>query len=743
MNENRQCRFYRLCSFLLPVLILVLYFAVKQVSPFGNSTFLIHDMNAQYVDFYAYLRTVLTGKNNFLYSFSRGLGGDFPSFFSYYLISPFNLIPVLFSDELMPVGISLEMLLLFGLSGFSCFLSLQYFTGTRGKSGNPFFLLFLSSAYSLSGWMVLNAENFQFLPEASVLPMVIISCEKAKNGKKLPAVLWIAAALILNFYIGYMICIFAFLWMVIPVKKDPSAEVSQPRFRLIDLLLIFGGALLISAPVLISVIRQAGITVKGTDAQWYQPVFNFSVPDFLRKFLPGQFDHIQYRDNGLPAVYCSLTACCAALYFFIFRRDAAHWIHHLIIFSVLVFSLFFRPLTMAWQGFSQPHWWPYRFSFLLIYIIILCASECRLRIPWFALIPGFASLIFNMFVTYDIKLEEAQPLNVYSTAVAEKAALLSSLDTGDELYRIEDMAPRSDNDAMHFAYAGVTHFDSLANRKIFAFLKKLGFPQDRYTLQYGLGNTQFANSLLGVRHILSEGALLRTDPVSSVAYLMHREQNNALKSSDDPYAFQNEIAALIGFDEPALKTVPINSFDLVNLECDDVFCWKTDYEADAAFIFHLMLPAGNYLYGHLNNEFPVGDLFYQLEDGTETAVVSLDSFVPLGYSEEGGDTVISVRVDSPILDFPDLTFYAEDPENVSTGFAALSEDVHVLKKSSSELLIQIPVQNVERMLLVTIPFDKGWKAYNGKNELRISEIWDAFLSVSIPSGVSEITLSYH
>ena len=348
-----------------------------------------------------------------------------------------------------------------------------------------------------------------------------------------------------------------------------------------------------------------------------------------------------------------------------------------------------------------------------------------------------------MFVTYDIKLEDAQPLNVYSGAVSEKAALLSSLDNGEELFRIEDMTPRSDNDAMHFAYAGITHFDSLANRNVFAFLKKIGFTQDRYTLQYGLGNTRFANSLLGVRYILSDGALLRTDPVSSVAYLLHREQNDAPKSSDDPYAFQNEIAASIGFDEPALITVPINSFDLVNLECDDVFCWKTDNEADAAFIFHLTLPEGNYLYGHLNNEFPVGNLFYQLKDGTETAAGSLDSFVPLGYSEKSGDTAISVRVDSPISDFPDLTFYAEDPENVSAGFAALSAGVQVLKKSSSELLIQIPVQKVERTLLVTIPFDKGWKAYDGKNELRISEIWDTFLSVSIPSGVSEITLSYH
>ena len=82
MKSDKQCRIFRLCSFILPILILLSYFVRKDITPFGDNTFLIHDMNAQYIGFFAYFRTVLAGKNNFLYSLSRGLGGDFPSFFA-------------------------------------------------------------------------------------------------------------------------------------------------------------------------------------------------------------------------------------------------------------------------------------------------------------------------------------------------------------------------------------------------------------------------------------------------------------------------------------------------------------------------------------------------------------------------------------------------------------------------------------------------------------------------------------
>ena len=694
---------------------------------------MIHDMNAQYIDFYAYMRSVMSGRNNFIYSFSRGLGGDFPSFFAYYLISPFNIIPILLPDELMPVGVSLEMFLLFGLSGLACFYSLEYFTGNERERKLPF-LLFLSIGYSFSGWMLLNAENFQFIQEAVILPMVVMNCQKVRKGGKIfPAVLWIAISVILNFYIGYMVCIFSFLWMAIPDENKFDKRV----------FLLFSTALLISSPVLIIIIRKLGTTVKNTDSLWYVPAFNFSVPEFLRKLLPGQFDHLQYQDNGLPAVYCGLIPCFAAIYYFIYSKNIAEKRHRLIIFLILVFSLFFRPFTMIWQGFSQPHWWPYRFSFLLIYLIILCASGCPIKNYMNILIPiGIAGFVYNLDVTLKIKLEYNVPLSAYTESVKTKASALEPLTSNDEFYRVEDLAPRSDNDAMHFSYPGITHFDSLANRKVFTFLENLGFKRDRYTLQYGLGNTYFANYLLGVRYVLDSDRIISFDPAPSAAYLLESDIDN-YEIADTPASFQNMLAASLKFQDLALESVKDFSYDLVNLECDEVFCWKDDYESESSVIFHAAIPENSMIYGHVENDNLVGELFYEIGDSIKVSVLNQDWFVPLFTSDDNTSTDIKISIDSAISDFPAINFYVENKDSISKKFAELSEGLTVTKISSSELYVSFPEKDMERKLLVTVPYDKGWKAYSDGSELTVSEIWDTFMVITVPPNVSDVRCVYH
>ena len=146
MKRLSSSKICYLLAFLMPVICLAGYFFIHEITPFGDNTFLIHDMNAQYVDHFSYMKSVYRGENNLKYSFSRGLGGDFPSFAAYYLINPLNLIPILLPDPYIPIGISLEMFLLFGLCGLSCFHCLNNIQKDQSKT----LLLFLSLAYSLA-----------------------------------------------------------------------------------------------------------------------------------------------------------------------------------------------------------------------------------------------------------------------------------------------------------------------------------------------------------------------------------------------------------------------------------------------------------------------------------------------------------------------------------------------------------------------------------------------------------------
>ncbi len=729
MSEKKVCRVFRLFSFVIPILILCIYFIWKGLTPFGNNTFLIHDMNAQYINFYAYLKSCIAGKNNFVYSFSRGLGGDFPSFFAYYLTSPFNIITMLFPDELMPIGISLEMMFLFGLSGAACYYSLEYLT----KSNHKLMLLFFSSAYSLSGWMLLNAENFQFIPEAAVLPMVIVSCQKMKEtGKMLSTVLWLAVSVILNFYIGYMIFIFTFLWLIISNGKKFTVKY----------LGVFVFAALISMPVWFPVLRQFGATWKSTEADWYSPNINFPMLPFLKKFLPGQFDYQQYMDDGLPSVYCSLITVLSAIVYFITDDDLTVKRQRAILLIILFVSLIFQPLTMVWQGFSKAHWWPYRFSFMLIYLLVLCAASSKEKIPWFILLIGIPGIIYNMFITFDVKLYYAEPLSEYSEFVQNKKILLNSIDNKDELFRIEDLHPRNDNDAMFFSYAGITHFDSFANGSGFKFLSSLGFPQDRGTLQYGLGNTEFANSLLGVRYVIDGNEIRRREIPSSFAYLLPENIANKLTVTDEenPADYQNAAACALGYSSEILSPVETVA-STENIECDEQFCWKTDPEADGFFIYEAVIPEGQALYAYVDDSFLVGKLSFLINDEL-VSITSPDGLIPLKKADEPEKTEFKILAESALADNPVIHFYTEDQENVAQLFSPLMKDLTVKKLSSSVLQISLTPTEKSGMLLVTLPYDSRWKASSGGEGLKTKEIWDMFLGIEIPAGVSELRLDY-
>ena len=69
------------------------------IYPFGDKTIIVIDSNTQYVSFISYLKSVFLGNNDFKYLFSNSLGGNFIPLLGYYLMSPFNLLSVLFSLE--------------------------------------------------------------------------------------------------------------------------------------------------------------------------------------------------------------------------------------------------------------------------------------------------------------------------------------------------------------------------------------------------------------------------------------------------------------------------------------------------------------------------------------------------------------------------------------------------------------------------------------------------------------------
>src|SRR5699024_1973449 len=81
---------------------------IFQFAPFGKDTMLTVDLGQQYIDFFSMYKETLThSPEMLLYSFEKAIGGEMIGLWAYYLLSPFNLIFLLFNESNFEIAVTL------------------------------------------------------------------------------------------------------------------------------------------------------------------------------------------------------------------------------------------------------------------------------------------------------------------------------------------------------------------------------------------------------------------------------------------------------------------------------------------------------------------------------------------------------------------------------------------------------------------------------------------------------------
>ena len=205
-----------LLSFFLPLSVMIGCMAAFQVEPFGENSFLIIDGLHQYMPFYSILYDKLKGADSLFYSFRAGLGINFLSLFSYYLSSPLNLFILLFKKTQLNMAGSWLLVLKIALSGLTSGI---YFSSKTKRPGGS--VLLCSFVYALNSYMVGYSWNIMWLDVIMIFPIVLMGIERLvekKDGRLYGAALFYA--LYCNYYMAFMVCIFAVLWYVLYSFKN-------------------------------------------------------------------------------------------------------------------------------------------------------------------------------------------------------------------------------------------------------------------------------------------------------------------------------------------------------------------------------------------------------------------------------------------------------------------------------------------------------------------------------------------
>lgn len=383
----KKHKFRYLLVFLIPiVLLLVNLLILKLMHPssdiFSSDQILVADLSSQYGSLFSYLKDVLSGDASIFYSFSKNLGGSMMSTFCYYLASPLNLLLMLVPKSHVVDMMFFLILVKIGLCGLFMYIYL-----CKHFNKQKYSLLIFSTFYALMGYNVVYYFNIMWLDVVYLTPLVILGIDRIIGKKKFGLyTISLMFAIISNFYIAYMLCIFCVIYFIYQMFLNYNTKTDKRLIRKIILMFICSSLL---AGLLSSIILIPGVIGLRQMLRMPSGYSEFKISNYFiafLNFLSRLFVGTQTVDNILskltPNVYFGLFPLVLVILFFFNKKvSIKEKIITGIIYVIFIFSFCFNFMNLVWHGFSYPNGYAYRFSFLFSFfsIFIACKSFITLR----------------------------------------------------------------------------------------------------------------------------------------------------------------------------------------------------------------------------------------------------------------------------------------------------------------------------------------------------------------------------
>jgi len=325
--QNKISQFpssYLLFCFLVPVTLMYLVYLSMGIHPFGNGSVLVLDLNGQYVYFFESLRNAIYGDGSFLYTFFRALGGEYMGMYAYYLASPLSYLVALFPASRILEALLTIILIKTGLCGFS----FGFYLHKHSANPNKIMIVAFSVMYALCSFAVVHQNNIMWIDSIFWLPIVTYSIEQLiKHRKYKLFVISLAIAMMSNYYIGYMICIYSLVYFFYYLLAHDNKIINphcEKRHGLKSFLR-FAGFAVLAAAIAGFIILAAYYSLSFGKNDFSSPSVSlkakFSLLDFFTKLLPGSYDTV--RPEGLPFIYCGMLSMILAPVYFMTKNIKA------------------------------------------------------------------------------------------------------------------------------------------------------------------------------------------------------------------------------------------------------------------------------------------------------------------------------------------------------------------------------------------------------------------------------------
>lgn len=418
-------------------LMLIVYLCT-QVFPFGDNTVLRMDLYHQYGPLFSELYDKIFGGSSLNYSWTSGLGSCFLGNYFNYLSSPIGAIVVFFGHSHVPEAIAAMVLIKAALSS----ATFAYYLKKSLHSQSPVSVAF-GILYSFCAYMLAYYWNVMWLDAMVLLPLLLLGIERILDHGKIGLYsATLALSLFSNYYMSYMLCIFAVIYFFYYCIINPNGSKvisneyrkAHPKglYRKLRNSRFFHGGVLFAAGSILAAglmafaliptykILQTCSATSGTFPDELKTYFTFF--DFFANHFGSLSTTIRSsEDDVVPNVYCGvLTMILAVLYFFTKSISKKEKFATIGLLSLFYVSFNFNFLNYVWHGMHFPNDLPYRFSFMYSFILLVMAYKTFLRLKEFSSrqigLAG-AALVFFVFLVEENKSKNVGDGTIYLTLV--------------------------------------------------------------------------------------------------------------------------------------------------------------------------------------------------------------------------------------------------------------------------------------------------------------------------------------
>ena len=347
------------------IILYLAYLKIMQIYPFGEYSILKSDLYQQYINFLCYLKEIIIHGKSIIFSWNLGLANNFYTTFAYYLISPLNIFVIFFNSSNMDIFVEISTFIKIALMANFTVLFLEKSYNFKNKEALIFGLI-----YAFSSYVICYSFHIMWLDNLYMLPIILMFVDKyIKTNKIILLLLSLSYAILTNYYIGYMVAIFSGIYFLarcyILQRKDFVKSLIK---FIITICLSFGIGMVVILPSLLQLKGKMNVTnIKLVEIDIEK----------IRLFINVLFNNYIYMFTQKSCFIFSSTIVTLLLpmYYLNKKIKKREKIAFTLIVIFLLLPIISPFLNKLWHAFTIPNCFNYRYSFLLIFTLILMSAR--------------------------------------------------------------------------------------------------------------------------------------------------------------------------------------------------------------------------------------------------------------------------------------------------------------------------------------------------------------------------------